>query len=285
MKFIVWGDSKGKENGINKKALNSVLKEAKKVLPSPEFMVMCGDTVAGGNDEEKLILQLMDLKEIIDKYYIDIELIPVIGNHEVNIEPIDDRFEKVIENFYYKLKPEGVLENFNKSVYYKDFDNTRIIVLNSFRPNETHKVGKEQIAWMKEIASNCNKNKILFVHSPAYPTGAHLGHCLDLYPQDRDDFWEAVEKCDIDLVICGHEHNYSRRLIKSSYNNKDIYQIISCGAGEKLKNKYHSKSGVVVAPIAVYHFLIINVDKSSIKLCAITNKGRKIDEFIIDTNK
>lgn len=112
-----------------------------------------------------------------------------------------------------------------------------------------------------------------------------LKEAKNLYPQDRDDFWEAVEKCDIDLVICGHEHNYSRRLIKSSYNNKDIYQIISGGAGEKLKNKYHSKSGVVVAPIAVYHFLIINVDKSSIKLCAITNKGRKIDEFIIDTNK
>ena len=279
MKFIVWGDSKGKHNGINKKALNSILKVAKNLVPEPEFMVMCGDTVAGGCDEETLIVQLLNLKNIIDDYYPRLRCLPVIGNHEVNIEPEDDRFEKILNQFYYKLKPDGVLENYNKSVYYIDFENTRIIVLNSFHPGATHKITSEQLSWLQDISYNCNKNKLLFVHSPAYPTGAHLGKCLDLYPESRDIFWETIVKCDIDLVFCGHEHNYSRRLVKGYF--KDIYQIISGGAGEKLKNKYKSKKGVIVPPIAVYHFLIVDVEDEYIKVCAINNKGRKIDEFII----
>ena len=42
MKFIIFGDSKGKDNGINKKVLNSLLKSSKKYAPSPDFIVICG---------------------------------------------------------------------------------------------------------------------------------------------------------------------------------------------------------------------------------------------------
>ncbi|CAM2076445.1 MAG: hypothetical protein NSGCLCUN01_00629 [uncultured Clostridium sp.] len=32
MRFIVFGDSKGKEDGINKKILHSLLKESRKII-------------------------------------------------------------------------------------------------------------------------------------------------------------------------------------------------------------------------------------------------------------
>lgn len=283
MRFIVFGDSKGKDKGINKKVLNSLMKSICSLSPSPEFIVVCGDSVAGGEKEEILNNQLNDFKSIINKYHYNKPIIPVVGNHEVNIVPEDDRYEKVFSDFYSNTIPkENCLKNYHRTVYYIDFQYTRLIILNSFHHGQLHKVSKDQLNWLEEISINCNKNKLLFVHSPLFPTGAHLGHCLDLYPDDRDALLKTIEKCNIDIVFCGHEHNYSRRLICTNSNDNGIYQIISGGGGEKLRDKYKSKNNVIVAPIPVFHFLIIDINNDSIKVSAITSKGKEIDTFTID---
>lgn len=284
IRFIIVGDSKGKEHGINESVLTKILSKSSKLNPEPEFIVLLGDMVAGSEDENILDSQLKRLRKMIEKFYPNKLLLPVIGNHEVNIEPEDDRYEKVFEQNFKDLSPDGVLQNYNSTVYYKDFENIRIIILNSFHFNNLHKVDEKQLNWLEYTASDTNKIKILFVHSPAYPTGAHLGHCLDLYPEYRDSFWETVDKCNISIVFSGHEHNYSRRKIDSSFNSiysRSIYQVISGGGGEKLKNKYKNKKGVLVKPIDTYHFLTADVETNLLKVCAITYKGKKVDEFTV----
>ncbi|WP_252228969.1 metallophosphoesterase [Clostridium sp. ZBS15] len=288
MRFIIFSDSKGKKNGINEKVLKEIMNETCKLDPEPEFIVMCGDTVAGSCKEEVLTFQLNRLRNLIEKYHPDKPLIPVVGNHEVNIEPIDDRFEKIFSTIYSDLKPSEFLDEYNKTVYYIDFDDTRIIVLNAFHYGSTHKIDKVQLNWFEKKVSEYKKNKLVFVHSPAFPTGAHLGHCLDLYPEYRDYFWKIIDKYDIDIVFSGHEHNYSRRIINNSFNNgkfayeREIIQVIAGGGGEKLRDKYKSKQGVIVPPIAIYHFLVVDIDSDYIKVCAISSKGKKLDEFKID---
>jgi hypothetical protein len=158
----------------------------------------------------------------------------------------------------------------------------KYLLSNPLTSDISNKISKAQLNWLQEKTSNCNKNKLLFVHSPAFPTGAHLGHCLDLYPSARDDFLRTVEKCNINIIFSGHEHNYSRRIINNTFDNGYIYQVITGGAGEKLRDKYKSKEGVVVSPIAVYHFLVVDVEIDYIKVAAITSKGKKIDEFKIN---
>lgn len=283
MRFIVFGDSKGKDKGINKKVLHSIMKSCSKLNPKPEFLIVCGDSVAGSKNEEALYKQLCDFKSIIELYHGKKVILPIVGNHEVNIFPQDDRYEKILYAFYNNIIPDiNSLDEYNKTVYYIDFDNTRLIMLNSFHYEEVNKISTKQLNWLEEVSANCNKNKLLFIHSPAFPTGAHYGHCLDLYPDNRDRFWNTVEKCNINIVFSGHEHNYSRRLIKTPFNPKGIYQIITGGGGEKLRDKYISKEGVVVAPVAVYHYLIVDIDYNSITICAITPKGRILDKFNID---
>jgi predicted phosphodiesterase len=276
MRFVIFGDSKGKENGINEAVLNKIMNQTLKLNPEPRFIVVCGDSVAGSAKEEVLNWQLLRFRKLIEKYHPNKLLIPVIGNHEVNIDPVNDRYEKVVSGVYGSLVPDGALEGYNKTVYFMDFDDTRIIVLNAFHFGSIHKIDKRQLMWFEKIASINKRNKILFVHSPAFPTGAHLGHCLDLYPEDRDAFWEVVEKCGIDIVFAGHEHNYSRRIIKG------VYQVITGGGGEKLRDKYNSKVGVIVPPINVYHFVVVDIEVSSVKVSAISSYGKKLDEFNIE---
>lgn len=279
MKFVILSDSKGKENGINKKILIKLLEETCKLMPKPDLIVLCGDNIAGSNEEEILTSQLQDLRTLIETYYYGKPLIPVIGNHEVNNEPIDDRYERIFNRIYNDMLPDTYLDGYNKTVFYADYEDTRFIALNAFHFREKHRIVKEQLSWFEKVASANIKNKIVFVHSPAFPTGAHFGHCLDSYPEDRDAFWKIVQNCNIDIVFSGHEHNYSRRKIEYK---RDIYQVITGGSGEKLRYKFKDKKGVITGPIAEYHFVIVDVDSSGIKVSAISSKGKLLDKFKID---
>lgn len=279
MRFIIFGDSKGANNGINTKVLKTIMEQSIKLNPKVDFIVVCGDSIAGGPNKERLISQLNNFKKIVQSYHPNKSILPVIGNHEVNINPIDNSYEKIFENIYDELKPNGYLENYNKTVYYIDFRDTRIIILNTFHPNEIHKIVDDQLYWFEKVASVNIKNKFVVFHSPAFPTGAHLGHCLDLYPDYRDEFWKVVDKCNIDIVFSSHEHNYSRRII---HGENDIYQIITGGGGEKLRDKYKSKNGVVVPPIATYHFVVVDINEHFIEVSSITTKGKILDNFRIN---
>lgn len=279
MRFIILSDSKGKENGINKKVLTKLLQQTCKLTPEPECIILCGDNVAGSHKEKVLASQLQELRSLIEKYHNGKPLLPVVGNHEVNIEPKDDRYERIFSSIYADMIPDTYLEGYNKTVYYADYGDTRLIVLNAFHFGEIHKIGQKQLQWFKGAASVNMRNKLVFVHSPAFPTGAHIGHCLDLYPADRDALWEVVKSCNIDIVFSGHEHNYSRTII--GYE-KGIWQVITGGGGEKLRDKFKDKKGVITTPIAKYHFVIVDIEPDGIEVSAVSSEGKLLDRFKID---
>ena len=279
MRFLVFGDSKGKKHGINEKVLKDILYKSCIISPKIQFIVVCGDSIAGSKDKEILKKQLYNFKSIINSYYPNVDIFPIIGNHEVNITPETDEYELIFQEVYNNFAATNYLPKYNKTAYYIDFEDTRLIMLNSFHPNEIHKITNSQLSWFDKISSINIKNKIVFVHSPAFPTGAHLGHCLDLYPDCRDAFIDIVEKNHINLIISGHEHNYSRRIIGTS----NIIQIITGGGGEKLRNKYKDKKNVVIPPIDKFHFLIIDINKDNIHISAISTKGTMLDSFSLST--
>lgn len=285
MRFIILGDSKGKDYGINEDVLRKIMYQTSKLDPQPEFIVLCGDNVAGSPDEKILATQLQGLRKLIKKYHPNITLIPVVGNHEAGGEPVDDSYEKLLNEVYSDFIPDGLLSSYNATAYYKDFGNTRLIVLNAFHYGLVHRISEEQLTWLKEITAIDMKYKMVFVHSPAFPTGAHLGHCLDSYPSFRDAFWKIIDEGHVNIVFSGHEHNYSRREISPSTGyascgyNRSIYQIITGGGGEKLRDKYRSKEGVVVPPINTYHFIVADIFAEGISISAISSKGKKLDVF------
>jgi predicted phosphodiesterase len=150
MRFIILSDSKGKENGINKKVLTKLLKETSKLTPKPDHIVLCGDNVAGSNVEEVLTTQLQDLRSLIEKYHHGKTLIPVIGNHEVNNDPEDDRFEKIFSKIYNDMLPDTYLDGYNSTVFYEDYEDTRFIVLNAFHFGEKHRIVKNSFPGLKK---------------------------------------------------------------------------------------------------------------------------------------
>lgn len=291
MRFVVIGDSKGKDNGINEHILRKILKRTRRLTPPPEFIILCGDSVAGSQDDEIFVSQLEGLRELIYGYHPNILIIPAVGNHEVISQYKDDRLEKVFTKTYHDFTPDDFLKDYNKTVFFRDFDDTRLIVLNPFHCGFIHRIGSDQLDWLERTASVDKKIKILFIHSPAFPTGAHHGRCLDSYPEERDIFWRIIDRCRVSLVFSGHEHNYSRRVIDVSFGggkkgfSHSIFQVITGGGGERLKGTYKDMEGVIVPPICEYHFVVADTDSGLISISAISTKGKKLDYFEINPHK
>jgi 3',5'-cyclic-AMP phosphodiesterase len=278
-KFVVFGDTKGKDNGINKRVLENIMLQIKKLDSKPDFLVVLGDTIAGSSDLEIHKSQMKGFKNYVDSYLTPMVMLPVVGNHEVNNEPLDDTYEKLINEMYINFKQHGKLENYNNTVYYMDLQYCRFIVLNCYHAGEIKKIINEQLEWFEKISDIDKKFKIMFIHSPLFPTGAHVGTCLDEFKEYRDRLWSIIEKNKIDIVFAGHEHNYSRRILQGTCN--DVYQIVTGGGGEKLKGSFKCKKGVVVPPKAVYHFVVVDMNADSIMLKAVSIDGKIIDEFKI----
>jgi predicted phosphodiesterase len=260
LRFVVFGDSKGKKNGVNEKVMNGVLKKIKKLNPLPDYIIHLGDLTAGSDNMDKLSSMLEGFKNIFIGMDIRITIIPVFGNHEEGENPKDNASEVVFREAFRDFLPDGGPEKYNRTVYFKDVDNIRLIVLNSCHFCEENRISGEQLKWFNNALSVNKDFKIVFVHIPSYPTGAHLGTSMDLYPEVRDKFWSIMDENNVDIVFSGHEHNYSKRIINESLSTEkykfsnNIYQIISGGGGEKLRDKYRSKIGVVVPPIAKKSF-------------------------------
>lgn len=285
LRFVVFGDSKGNKNGVNEKVLNKILKQIKKLSPSADYIVHLGDMTAGSDELIKLRGMLWNFKNKFIDMGIGSIILPVFGNHEEGENPKNTASEAVFGEVFENFPADCELEGYNRTVYFKDVDNVRLIALNSCHFQEENRISGKQLKWLENSLTVNRHFKIVFVHIPPYPTGAHYGTSMDLYPEIRDEFWSIIDENNVDIVFSGHEHNYSRRVINEGlsterykYKNR-IYQIISGGGGEKLRDKYRSNAGVVVPPIAKNHFVVADILNEKLTLAAYDIIGNIIDKF------
>jgi len=285
-RFIFLADTRGDNNGINEPVLKNIFSKIQELSPKPEYICCGGDLVTGSHDTAKFESQLVTFKNLYSKYFPMETLLPVFGNHEQNSATNDNAHEVIFSNIFSDYKAEDPLDGFNRTTYYIDYGNVRLIVLNSYQQGETGQITGSQLSWFKKVsAKEINKIKFVFVHTPAYPTGAHIESSLDEYSNKRDKFWKVIDENDVMVMFCGHEHNYSRRVVDSSINplfTRPVYQVVAGAAGMLNKNTdYPSKAGVIVPPIAEYHFVIVDVGVNETNIKAVNLNGKTIDEFTI----
>ncbi|MCR4436016.1 MAG: metallophosphoesterase [Clostridiales bacterium] len=285
LRFVVMADSRGSDKGVNSTVVKKILQKIKQLSPQPQFAIMPGDLTDGSIDYSGINAQLSYFKQIVTQFYPVQFFYPGIGNHEMKA---GENGEKAFAETFNEFKA-NFLEGYNRTTYYFDAGETRLFMLNSDHPGEMHKITGKQLDWLKSNIDPSKKYNIFLLHEPPYPTGAEAGNSLDKYPSLRDTFWKVVDNSNSPIVFCGHEHNYSRRLVDKSFNekiegtsfnfSKQIYQVITGGFGAPLYTQYTNKKNMVVPPIPQYHFTIVDVDDNGIKVQAVSVEGEIIDSF------
>ncbi len=285
-RFVVLADSRGLDHGVNTDVVEKILGEIKQLSPQPEFAIMPGDLTDGSKTYSGIKSQLAYFKDIITQYYPISFFYPGIGNHEMRA---GKNGEKAFAETFSEFKA-TFLKDYNRTSYYFDVGNTRLFMLNSDHTGEMHEITGKQLDWLKSSIDK-NKRTFFFFHEPAYPTGAEAGNSLDKHPAARDIFWKVADTSSGAIVFCGHEHNYSRRLIDSSFNEKvggksfqfknKVFQVISGGFGAPLYKQYTSKKNMIIPPVPQYHYTIVDITDGAVNIQAVDIDGNIIDTFQI----
>ena len=283
-RFVVMGDSRGSDNGINSEIVKKIMERIKLLSPQPDFAIIPGDLVGGAGSYEGVKSQLEYFKKTVTAYYPAEFFYTCVGNHETSgVDGV-----KAIGEVFSEFKVSEFLEGYGRTVYYLDRGNARLFMLDTDYPGEPHEVSDKQLDWARGNLSKSGVN-LFFMHEPPFPTGANVGYSLDKNTLQRAKLWELVDSSNDPMVFCCHEHNYTRRHINADFNTtvegvdykygKTVYQVTTGGFGAPLYNQFTSKKDVDAPPAVEYNFVVVDVDGSKLSVKAYNPDGKQLDSF------
>jgi len=230
----------------------------------PAFVLLSGDFVEKGLNQKEWDSFFSHLHEYwIGNNNLTIPIIPCLGNHEENAT-----------NYYEQFALPG-----NEQWYSLDWgSNVHIIVLNS---ETSPSVAQKE--WLEsDLATHVNYTwKIVMFHRSPFSASKH--GCW----MPAQHYWcPLFDKYHVDIVFCGHDHNYertkainytfSKTTAQDSYNNGTMY-VVSGGWGAPL---YQNGSEWWTAySRATYHFILVDICRNgTLHLQAKNTSGTTFDE-------
>ncbi|CAM4479854.1 purple acid phosphatase family protein [Paenibacillus typhae] len=169
--FAVWGRT---------------LNKAFETFPAAQFIVHNGDFTEEAEDSSAWNSFFSNVDSLVTR----IPLMPVTGNHD----EVDEQAAEFTSHF--NVPDNGAKGSIAGTSYSFDYGAVHVTVLN------TESNLKKQTEWLKkDLASTDKAWKIVAMHRPAYGGNTY---------KKLDDWVELFDKYKVDLVLQGHNHEYSR---------------------------------------------------------------------------
>jgi hypothetical protein len=146
--------------------------------------------------------------------------------------------------------------------YSFDHLNSHFVMLNTNRAGSHHTVNYDWLA--NDLAATTADHIFVFGHEPAYPVGPHLGNSLDVYPAQRDAFWQLLVDYDVDIYFSGHEHLYNHTEVAG------VHQVVAGTCGAPIYSGYGGD---------FYHYVVIAVDGLHVSVEVFDDVSEMRDSF------
>jgi len=224
-RFVVTGDSRGQDNGVNTVIMNELAKEI--INSHADFVLFTGDLVNGYNHQKELESQLKTwLQTMQPVYKAGIKVYAARGNHDVGKPPAAKAWNNVLAYL-----PDNGPEDEKNLTYSVTHKNSLIIGLDQYiNPKRIN------LPWLDaQLKTNTRPHIFVFGHEPAFK--ANHEDCLGSSPEARNAFLESIEKAGGRTYFCGHDHFYAHATADNDGDPKnDIHQFIVGTAGAPLRN-------------------------------------------------
>jgi hypothetical protein len=229
-------------------------------------MIHAGDLINRPTDSE-----WREWFEAGDWIHAMVPSIPSPGNHEY--AKLADGSRVLGKHWRKQFSlPENGIVGLEESVYYIDYQDLRIISLNSNEKQE------EQVAWLENVLQNNPKKWIVITyHHPLYSAGNGRDN------KELREMWKPVfDKYNVDMALQGHDHTYARgQNLSSGLNVKDnnggTMYVVSV-SGPKMY-KIHEEKWWDRAAENTQLFQVISIDNDTLNYKALTATGKLYDEF------
>lgn len=121
----------------------------------------------------------------------------------------------------------GGLASNNPAFYSYNIGNVHFLSLDSYGKEADatlmYDTTGAQVQWIKQdLANNTNKGWVVaYWHHPPYTMGSHNSDSEGDLVAIRQKFIKILERYGVDLILCGHSHDYERsKLMKGHYGNE-----------------------------------------------------------------
>lgn len=222
------------DNSVNQRSVkNQVLKYLGNNYM--DAWILLGDNAyAHGSDAEFQAKFFNVYKDDLLKKY---PLYPTPGNHDYNDEETgwaDAQKTHAVpyyNNFSMPVNGEaGGVASHTQAFYSFDLGNIHFLSLDSYgkesRQFRLYDTLGPQVQWIKkDLEANKNKGWVIaYWHHPPYTMGSHNSDEEDELVKIRENFIRILERYGVDLILCGHSHDYERtRLIHGHYGMETTF--------------------------------------------------------------
>ena len=172
-------------------------------IPDARFIIHAGDLINDAHSE----IEWHEWFTAGGWIHRSVPSIPLPGNHEYE-GYTEAEEENDIEHLSVQWRPQFTLpmngpegiEELEETTYYIDYQDVRIIVLNS------NLMYEEQATWMEGLlADNSNRWTIVTCHHPMFSASGDRDN-----PELRATWKPLFDEYGVDLVLQGHDHSYAR---------------------------------------------------------------------------
>jgi len=158
-------------------------------------------------------------------------LFPAPGNHDYanSSDSLEIRTLAYYRNFTLPTAGEaGGFPSGTEMYYSYNYANIHFISLDSYGTENNKKLfdtTSAQIAWLQQdLAANTQKWTILYWHHPPYTKGSHNSDTESELVNIRDKVLRILDRYRVDVILCGHSHNYERsKIMKGHYGLESTY--------------------------------------------------------------
>ena len=269
VRFVVTGDSRNDSTdpgGQDPNGVNDVILEEMALYinnhENADFIIFTGDLVFGpGEGMNSIENQLRHWKGIMDAALINIPVYPVRGNHDAGDL---EAWQKV-----FILPPNGP-PNEKEITYSFTQENVFIVGLDQYGDPD-YTIDQD---WLNAQFNQNNKPHVfVFGHAPAFKV--RQSGILDVFPVDRDIFWNSLGREGGRTYFCGHDHFYNHARLDNENNisDDDLHQLVVGTAGAPLKPRNGGYNGLNRGwnPLEVKHekqygYVLVEIDGPNAKL-------------------
>ena len=221
VRFAVVSDTQG--DPVNSYTYPLVIQQILKASPKVEFVIVAGDLVWGVDEYDTAMPeQFATWLKLTQPWYqsdmIGEKVYPIPGNHDArNASQLVPLWTSIFPDL-----PDNGPDCDKKMTYSFDAGPCHFVLLNEFCPGREYRVS--DMDWFtSDLAASRQPIKLVFGHCPAYPFYRHIGSSMDMYPEERDAFWQVMVDQHVQAYFCGHEHEYDH------WMKDGVHQLISGG--------------------------------------------------------
>ena len=194
-----------------------------------DAVLLLGDNAYSNGTDEEFKNKFFNYYD--DKILKQSPLWPAPGNHDYAQSSArqDDKNIPYYDLFTVPTAGEaGGVASGTEAFYSFDLANIHFLSLDSYGEESNKRMSDttgDQAVWVKQdLAANDATWTIAYWHHPPYTMGSHNSDNEGELADIRSEFLAMMEQYDVDMILCGHSHNYERtKLIHGHYGNENSF--------------------------------------------------------------